>query len=226
MNNNLSNRRIITYQELTTITSANIQEQLIDVRTYAPTIIARYAKQDMLPYTGETIVVRTTVAQKLAEVNRSLAPKNMRLKIVYGYRHPDVQQAYFYRQRAVLQQTKPHLSDTELDAVTHMFVAVPTVAGHPTGGAVDLTLVDASGKEVDMGTDIADFTDPRIPTFSPGLSTRQRSNRRILCDAMAAQDFAPFYGEWWHFSYGDREWAVLYNQTEALYGPINVTQHF
>jgi D-alanyl-D-alanine dipeptidase len=37
---------------------------------------------------------------------------------------------------------------------------------------------------------------------------------------MVAAGFAPFYGEWWHFSYGDREWAAVYGEPAALYGPL------
>ena len=220
MNFNLKNRTIVSYQDLMPITSQDIQDEMIDVRSYDPSIIAQYAKTDMLPYTGETIVVRTTVAKKLAAVNQTLASRKLRLKIEYGYRHPDIQQMYFDHQRALLKQVSPLLSNDELDAATHMYVAVPAVAGHPTGGAVDLTLADESGAALDMGTAIADFTNPKIQTFSSGLSDVQQRNRKLLCDVMTRQGFAPFYGEWWHFSFGDREWAVLYNQSQALYSPI------
>jgi D-alanyl-D-alanine dipeptidase len=29
------------------------------------------------------------------------------------------------------------------------------------------------------------------------------------------QGLAPFDGEWWHFSYGDREWAKYYEEEAA-----------
>lgn len=36
---------------------------------------------------------------------------------------------------------------------------------------------------------------------------QQKENRFLLQDLMLLVGFAPYYGEWWHFSYGDREWA-------------------
>jgi D-alanyl-D-alanine dipeptidase len=104
---------------------------------------------------------------------------------------------------------------------THNFVAVPSVAGHPTGGAVDATIVDAQGKELDMGTKIGDFSDPeKIKTFSKKISKKQLKNRLLLHEVMVKEGFAPFYGEWWHFSYGDREWACFYGKKRSIYSPI------
>jgi D-alanyl-D-alanine dipeptidase len=98
---------------------------------------------------------------------------------------------------------------------------VPEVAGHPTGGAVDVAATTPDGDVLDTGSTLADFDDlSRVPTFAPGLTGDQRSNRMLLHDAMVAAGFAPFYGEWWHFSYGDREWAAFYEQPAALYGPV------
>lgn len=34
---------------------------------------------------------------------------------------------------------------------------------------------------------------------------------------MVEAGFAAFSGEWWHFSYGDREWAAIWNKAAALY---------
>ena len=72
-----------------------------------------------------------------------------------------------------------------------------------------------------MGSSIANYSNlDIIKTYAAGLSANQIANRRRLHDAMIAEGFAPFYGEWWHFSYGDREWAAFYGRT-ALYGPVD-----
>ncbi|MDR3125675.1 MAG: hypothetical protein LBU20_01195 [Candidatus Nomurabacteria bacterium] len=34
--------------------------------------------------------------------------------------------------------------------------------------------------------------------------------RFSILKPMMSQGFAPYDGEWWHFSYGDREWAAWY----------------
>jgi len=224
MQDNLKNRRIFSYKELITVDIKDNSEALLDVRTYDPQIVAEYAQPDMRPYTGDIILVRESLAKMLAQVNKALKSRGLRLKVVYGYRHPQVQKAYFSKRKGELKKERPGLSDEELNALTHVFVAVPSVGGHPAGGAVDLTMIDGKGVEVDMGTAIADFSDPeKIRTFASGLTDEQRRNRQLLHDAMIQEGFAPFYGEWWHYCYGDREWAKMCGKTPALYGPIAVS---
>ena len=127
-------------------------------------------------------------------------------------------------ERAKMRERHPGASEEELDELTHPLIAVPRVAGHPTGGAVDVALVDREGVRLDMGSAIADFARPwLLPTFSKLVTEAQRKNRLILHDVMVEGGFAPFYGEWWHFSYGDREWAAFYGEKRALYGQIDVS---
>lgn len=212
---------ILTYDDLRGIQEGEVAEPLVDVRTYNSAIVAEYEKQDMRAYTGDTIYVRDSVARKLGTIQQELEAASLRLRVVYGYRHPAVQQKYFDTRRSELAIENLGLSDEELDSLTHNFVAVPSVAGHPTGGAVDLTLIDSTGTPIDMGTAIADYSDPeKMKTFAPTTTAIQMTNRKILLDAMLKESFAPFYGEWWHFSYGDREWATFYDKKESLYSPI------
>lgn len=220
MSNNLKSKKILSYDDVAQFPAGNDQEYLVDVTTYDTAILTQYLKEDMLEITGDIIFVRDSLAKRLAAVNKELQKLNLRLKVVYGYRHPDVQERYFIKRCAVIKEQFPDFDQEQLNRYTHNFVAVPDVAGHPAGGAVDLTIVDANGKDLDMGTAIADYTDPnKIITFVDGLNDVQMKNRRILHDLMVKQGFAPFYGEWWHFSYGDREWAAFYNK-KAHYGAI------
>lgn len=221
MQDNLKAKKLLTYDDVVLFHSGNSPEALTDVRTYDPTIITQYLKEDMLEITGDIIFLRDTLSKKLAEANKLLKLKNMGLKVVYGYRHPEVQTRYFLKRRNALRETYPDLNENELDRLTHNFVAIPGVAGHPAAAAVDVTIIDlTTSKELDMGTGIADYTDPLlIQTFDPRISEDAMKNRLLLHDAMVTVGFAPFYGEWWHFSYGDREWAAFYNK-KALYGAI------
>ena len=219
---NLKTQKVLTYDDVVAFQPGSSLEPLVNVQKYSKTIVAQYIKEDMLPHTGESIYIRETLAIKLAAINARVNKLGYMLKIVYGYRHPDVQQSYFFTRRAVLASQYPEYNDEQLDRLTHNYVAVPDVAGHPAGAAVDLTLVDNDGNELDMGTEIADYSDPeKIRTFSARLTSVQEANRKLLHDAMIEEYFAPFYGEWWHFSYGDREWAAFYNK-KALYGAMSV----
>lgn len=213
---------ILTYDDVRRVRSGNSDETLLAVDYYDNSIAAQYEKFDMVPYVGFEILVRDAVARKLAAVNKKVRDKyGLTLKVVYGYRALEVQTDYFNKQRSELRFLHPRLSEDMLDGLTHNFIAVPDVAGHVTGGAVDLTLIGADGIACDMGTKIADFSDKeRIKTFAIGLSSEQERLRKILLDEMIAEGFAPFLGEWWHFSYGDREWVAYYGEASSLYGPI------
>jgi len=214
----LKNHKILSYAELSVIRDGDSDEIFVDVRKYSSSISAIYDKHEMKAYTGSTIFVRKSVAKKLAKINKELSKQNLYLKVVYGYRHPDIQKNYFKKWKKIMSAQRPDLKGTELDAYTHNFIAVPEVAGHPTGGAVDLTIIDGNGSEIAMGTSIADFQNiEKIKTFYPGLSSTEKKNRKLLHDLMLEQDFAPFYGEWWHFSYGDKEWAAFYGKNQAIF---------
>ncbi len=216
------NQKILTYREVLTVPLGENGESLVDVCTYDSDIIAKYEQTDMFPYTGERIFVRDAVARKLAAISTNLFKKGgFRLRIVYGYRHPNVQRKYFERERSALKLKHGDFSDDALDEATHLLIAVPEVAGHPTGGAIDLEIVDKSGNSLDFGTRIADFSRPeKLPTFAEGLTQEQISNRLLLRDSMLREGFAPFNGEWWHFSYGDREWACYYDRSSSLYSAV------
>lgn len=166
----------------------------------------------------ESVLVRESVYHKLCNVQKQL-PKNVHLLIVEGYRRFAYQEEYFLKELLVQSKAHPTLEFEALLEQTHQFVALPSVSGHPTGGAIDLTL-SYQDKEVDMGGEIADFKHPHLlPTHSPHITAEQAKWRLLLLDLMMAEGFAPFYGEWWHFSYGDREWAAFYEQPAALYSP-------
>ncbi len=221
-NPNYIDRHIMTYDEMASVEQGASQEPLVDVRKYDPSIASQHEQSDMQVYTGESILVRDTVAKKLAEVNKQLRnTNNLRLRIVYGFRHPKVQEKYFRERKEVLRRENPSMSEYDLIRLVHDFVAVPDVAGHPMGAAVDLTLVDDSNNPVDMGNTISDYSDPDIIKTFAEVTSEQALYRKILHDAMITQGFAPFYGEWWHFSYGDREWATFYGKKKAIYSPIN-----
>jgi len=73
---------------------------------------------------------------------------------------------------------------------------------HNRGAAVDLTLVNIEGKELDMGTPFDDFTEKAHFAYD-GLTAEQRKNRDILKEAMEKFGFNVLETEWWHFDYKD-----------------------
>ena len=71
---------------------------------------------------------------------------------------------------------------------------------HNRGAAVDLTLVDSLGHEVDMGTPY-DFFGPRAYTAYTDLPEPVLEHRRLLRETMVEHGFRFIRTEWWHYAY-------------------------
>lgn len=76
---------------------------------------------------------------------------------------------------------------------------------HNFGFAVDLSVLDGLGRELDMGAGFDDFRPIAQPQLeerflAEGLLTEQHiQNRRVLKEAMHAAGFKQLPHEWWHF---------------------------
>lgn len=82
---------------------------------------------------------------------------------------------------------------------------------HSFGMAVDITLVNANGAELDMGTPFDDLTQRSHPALEKkflaigALTALQIANRQLLRDAMQHGGWLGISSEWWHFECGDRD---------------------
>ena len=112
------------------------------------------------------------------------------------------------RPQRVQEQLWQALQGTELLA----YLANPVRGSiHSFGMAVDITLVDREGRELDMGTPFDDLTERSHPALEDAMLARgelnaaQIANRQLLRDAMAHGGFKGINSEWWHFDCGDRD---------------------
>lgn len=71
---------------------------------------------------------------------------------------------------------------------------------HNRGSAVDVSLVDAAGKELDFGTPHDDFS-KKAKTFYSDLPDTIIKNRMYLRKIMQKHHFKGINSEWWHFSH-------------------------
>ncbi len=69
---------------------------------------------------------------------------------------------------------------------------------HSMGAAVDLTLVDRAGAELDMGTAFDAFT-PLSHHGNLDISANAQRNRALLLGIMTAAGWDFFRNEWWHY---------------------------
>ena len=81
------------------------------------------------------------------------------------------------------------------------YVAKPSKGSmHSLGCAVDLTLVDSLGQELDMGTPFDSF-DKKSHTYSTQIDSLAIQNRLTLIGIMQEVGFKEIRTEWWHFSF-------------------------
>ena len=71
-------------------------------------------------------------------------------------------------------------------------------SSHTRGSALDLTLVDAEGVPLDMGT-CFDYFGKAAWHGAKGLTEEQQANRKLLKTVMEKHGFKPFDKEWWHY---------------------------
>lgn len=169
-------------------------DDLVDLALIAPAVRVdmRYATRDN--FTGAVIYpaarcrLRREVAERLARVQARLAKAGVGLKVWDCYRPFTVQETFWARVPDERYVARPVRRGAEL------------VAGskHNRGAAVDLTLVDRAGVELEMPTKFDDFSE-RAHRGHAGASEAARRNARTLEAAMVAEGFEPMPTEWWHF---------------------------
>jgi len=214
-------KSFVTYADLVGINFLNSTtdaEPFVTLPTFGHGLIGKYVKKyDIENIEKQNVIVRETVYRKLLNVDTVLKRRNAdwQLVVVYGYRSRDIQQQLFNDEQEKIKIENPGLSENEITENVHRRIAVPSVAGHPTGGAVDVTIYDFENKcFLDFGTEVRDFSTRDVYFKSPFISKQQKDNRSLLRKIMCNEGFAPYDGEWWHFSYGDKEWA-FYSRRQA-----------
>jgi D-alanyl-D-alanine dipeptidase len=100
-----------------------------------------------------------------------------------------------------------HLEGTDL----RQYVADPALGSiHSFGMAVDATLVDAAGRELDMGSGFDEMTQLSHPRLEAAhlaagrLTPAQLRNRELLRHTLCESGFRGIDNEWWHFEMLDR----------------------
>jgi D-alanyl-D-alanine dipeptidase len=127
--------------------------------------------------------LRISTAKALVKANQELIKKGFRIKLYDCYRPLDVQKKMW----KILPGTN--------------YVANPKKGSkHNRGAAVDLTLVDSLGIELDMGTKF-DFFGPEAHHTYLKHSKEVLANRKLLKETLAKHNFKSIYNEWWHYEY-------------------------
>lgn len=167
-------------------------------------------------------LVRAGLAQRLVAADR-LLPAGLRLRVVEGFRPVEQQREIIASYAAELCGLHPGIGAGELERLTSRFVSPVDVAPHVAGAAVDLTLVDVCGEELDLGTPIdatPEASDGRCWFAADGIGADARAHRELLAQVLGDQGLVNYPTEWWHWSFGDRYWALATGAQHSCYGPL------
>lgn len=173
---------------------AECGEPLVDVRR-GNSLLSDARRQDpagAYAYLREGVVERLTRAQEFL-------PPNRRLLFVEGYRPPSLQRAYFDEYASRLRTIHTGWSAEQIHSAASRYVSPPDIAPHSAGAAVDLTLADTEGRELDLGTRVnadPEESDGACYTHAANISTAARANRRLLGSVLTAAGLVNYPTEW------------------------------
>jgi len=172
------------------------RENWIELKEIAPSILynIKYAGVDNFVhqkvYPCAKCYLRPEVAKALALAQQDLKKQGYGLVVYDCYRPLSAQKK--------LWNIKPDLN----------YVADPKKGSmHNRGLAVDLSIVDKNGKELDMGTSFDDFTE-KAHSYYNKFSKKILHNRKILTELMHKYGMEPIRTEWWHFSYRKKRYPL------------------
>lgn len=127
-------------------------------------------------------LLRIKTVKALIKANTTFVKMGYKIKIFDCYRPLDIQKKMW--------EIVPNPS----------YVADPSKGSiHNRGGAVDITLVDSNGVELDMGTAF-DFFGIEASHNYTNFSQKIKENRLLLKIIMTENGFNSLDSEWWHYN--------------------------
>lgn len=126
--------------------------------------------------------LRFKTVKALVKANEKFMKKGYRIKLFDCYRPLDIQKKMW-----TIVSNPEYVADPKKGSI------------HNRGGAVDITLVDEQGKELDMGTGFDHFG-PEAAHDYENLPEEVRQNRKLLRNTMTGLGFRIFESEWWHYN--------------------------
>lgn len=162
-------------------------DDLVDIRTVDPSfaIDHHWSKPnpllDKALYADAPVLLRRAVAKALGRVQARLAEQGLGLKVYDGYRPFSVSRK--------LWATHPYAA----------YLARPEYGSrHNRGAAVDCTLIDRNGRDLEMPSPVLTF-DKSSDRLREDMTPAARKHLDTLTEAMRAEGFETIKSEWWHY---------------------------
>ncbi len=144
-------------------------------------------------YDCASCYLRFKTVRSLIAANNEFKLKGFSIKIFDCYRPIDVQKEMWK-----LVPDANYVADPKKGSI------------HNRGGAVDITLIDKNGIELDMGTTF-DFFGPESSHNYEKVFEEVKKNRAYLKQVMLKNNFKSFDSEWWHYNLIDSQKDAVAN---------------
>jgi D-alanyl-D-alanine dipeptidase len=208
---------LLSDQRVAAIGWGDNREPLVDLRD----VVGLRLDRRLADPRGAYAHLRRGVVRRLLAAQEAL-PKGLELLVIEGYRPPELQRRYFDSYATELGLAHADWEPSRRHIEASKFVSPPEVAPHGTGGAVDLTLCTTSGVELDLGTPVnasPEASHGACYTSSHDIPAQARELRHILGTALGGAGMVNYPTEWWHWSYGERYWALVHGAAFTRYAP-------
>lgn len=197
-------------------------EQVVDFKKVAIAQNIKIVFNNEPTLTGQErlFMLRKSLIDPFISVAKDLKKINLILRIEYMYRRLEDQKASYERSVRTWKEKLPNADRETILEIAGIFVAsTPDTAGHLSGAAIDIILVDTDFNPVDMGVPYV-HAGPESAIGYTGLSEAAIRNRKILLEVMEQNGFANYPYEYWHFSMDDKIAARVQGKSYAKYGPV------
>lgn len=181
---------VLTAGQLDLIASqpARDDDDMVNVRNYIPDIFVelKYASTDnvsgMMIYNFDQIYLRYGTVKKLMKVQETLREMGLSLKVWDAFRPAYAQYTIWEAFPNATFITNPNI----------------TYADNTYGNAVDITVVDANGVELEMPTGFDVFTSLADRNYAD-CSAEAAANATMLQEVMENNGFKYTHTQWWHY---------------------------
>lgn len=187
--NESSNSKLELIENKVTVQNNTIEDTtFVNLKDFSSDFVynMKYATEDNFlkskVYDCEACYLRYKTVKALINANQKFLKKGYRIVLYDCYRPLSIQKKMF----EIVSNPK-YVADPKKGSI------------HNRGGAVDISLVDATGKELDMGTSFDFFGEEASHDYEQ-LSDEVKANRRLLRKIMTQNNFRIFESEWWHYN--------------------------
>jgi len=177
----VSNAQIQTSDKIADTTFVNLKDYSKDF-----VYDMKYATDDNFlkakVYDCAECFLRLKTVEALISANKDFMKKGYKIKLFDCYRPLSIQKKMWE-----IVSNPEYVADPKKGSI------------HNRGGAVDISIIDANGKEINMGTPF-DFFGIQAGHNYTKLSKEVLSNRKYLKKVMTKNGFNSFDFEWWHYN--------------------------